>query len=90
MARASGSSSKNGHRFRAPALEMAIANAVRSSDPHCNAFVGINVERVSPASRIDANWNVMGIKYGKAKRDRCDATISVIIDPMQLEFDISD
>lgn len=72
------------------ALETAIANAVRSSDPRCSGFVGIIVERTFSASRIGANWNIKGIKYGKAKRDVCDAAISVIIDPMQLEFGISD
>jgi hypothetical protein len=72
------------------ALETAITNAVRSSDPQCSGFVGIIVERMVPASGIGANWNVKGIKYGTAKRDLCDATMSVIIDPMQLEFDISD
>jgi hypothetical protein len=72
------------------ALEMAITNAVRNSNPLCNGFVGIIVERTAPASRVGANWNVRGIKYGKAKRDLCDATISVIIDPIQLEFDITD
>jgi hypothetical protein len=63
---------------------------VRGSDPQCSGFIGIIVERVIPATDVGANWNVKGIKYGKAKRDRCDAMISVIIDPMQLEFDISD
>ena len=76
-------------RISRAALEMAITNAVRSSDL-CSGFVGIIVERLASASRIGANWDVKGIKYGNAKRDRCDATISVIIDPMQLEFDISD
>jgi hypothetical protein len=53
MARASGAdpAPKRTQISRA-ALEMAIANAVRSSDPHCNAFVCIIVERVSPASRV--------------------------------------
>lgn len=56
----------------------------------CSGFVGIIVERMVPASRTGANWDVKGIKYGKAKRDLCDAKISAIIDPIQLEFDISD
>jgi len=72
------------------ALETAITKVVRSSDPQCSCFVGIIVARKVPASRIAANWNVKGIKYGKARRDLCDATISVIIDPMQLELDISE
>ena len=77
-------------RISRAALETAITNAVRGSDPLCSGFVGIVVERIVPASRIGANWNVKGIKYGKAKRDLCDATISVIVEPMQLEFEISD
>jgi hypothetical protein len=57
-------------RISRAALEMTITNAVRSSDPLRSGFVGIIVERLAPASRIDANWDVKGIKYGKAKRDR--------------------
>lgn len=72
------------------ALEMAITNAIRSSDPQCNGFVGAIVERIAPTSGAEANWTVKGIKYGKAERSRCDAAVTAILKPLQLEFDISD
>jgi len=48
-------------RISGAALEMAITNAVRSSDPVRGDFVGIILERMVPASRAGANWNIKGI-----------------------------
>jgi hypothetical protein len=51
--------------------------------------VGIIVERASPASSAEANWAVKGVKYGKAKRERCDAALSVCVEEMQRQFEVS-
>jgi hypothetical protein len=72
------------------ALELAIADAVRESDPHCVPFVGIIVERVIPHPPGGPNWAVKGIKYGKADRDRCHAAISMFLEVGLREFEISD
>jgi hypothetical protein len=72
------------------ALEMAITSAVRNSDPECNIFVGVIVERIVSASRAEANWIVKGVKYGKADRSQCDAAMATILKPLRLEFDVLD
>jgi CspA family cold shock protein len=72
------------------ALELAIADAVRASDPQCEALIGIIVERVVLAAPGGANWVVKGIKYGKADRDRCGAALSQCVEERQREFEISD
>jgi CspA family cold shock protein len=72
------------------ALELTMAELVRSSSPECNALVGIIVERVAPVSPGGANWAVKGIKYGKADRDRCKASLLKCVEEGQRNFEISD
>jgi hypothetical protein len=70
-------------------LEAALVEAVRARDAQCEGLVGIIVERASPASSAEANWAVKGVKYGKAKRERCDAALSVCVEEMQRQFEVS-
>jgi hypothetical protein len=72
------------------ALELAIAETVRGSNPQCEGLIGIIVERVVPESPGAANWAIKGVKYGKAERDRCNAAISNFVKKGQHEFDVSD
>ena len=71
-------------------LELAIAEAVRSTLPECHALIGVIVERVVPASPGGVNWIVKGVKYGKAQRDRCRAAIAVCVEDGQREYEVSD
>lgn len=72
------------------ALELAIVETVRASDPQCEDLVGIIVERIVPESPGGANWTVKGVKYGKAERSRCSAVLSNCVDERRREFEISD
>jgi hypothetical protein len=71
-------------------LEVAIATAVKRSDPSCEPFVGVIVQRSTPRSIDDANWDVRGVKFGKAVRENCNAALSVIVERLKREFEISD
>jgi hypothetical protein len=71
-------------------LELTIADAARSSSQDCSALVGIIVERVVPESPGGANWVVKGVKYGKAERDRCSATLFKCVEEGQRDFEVSD
>ena len=72
------------------ALELALTEAVRKNGPECSALVGVIVERVVPRSPGDANWAIKGIKYGRAERDRCRASVSKCAKEAQSEYEISD
>ena len=72
------------------ALESALAENVRGSDPQCEGLIEIIVERVVPASPDGANWAVKGVKYGKAEREVCSAAISKVVEAGQREFEVSD
>jgi hypothetical protein len=72
------------------ALESALAENVRGSDPRCEGLIEIIVERVVPVSPDGANWAVKGVKYGKAEREVCSTAISKVVEEGQREFEVSD
>jgi cold shock CspA family protein len=72
------------------ALEAALAETVRASDPKCEGLIGIYIECVVPGSTDGANWAVKGVKYGKAEREACSAAISKSAEEGQREFEVSD
>ena len=85
--RSSGSSRE---QIKCETLEVAIATAVKRSDPRCEPFMGVFIERCTPKLRDDTNWAVRGIKFGKAERENCNTALSVIIERLKREFEISD
>jgi hypothetical protein len=72
------------------ALEQAIAEAVRASCSECQDFVGVIVERIAAASAAGGDWAVKGVRYGKAKREICDSTLSRLVAEKQLEYELSE
>ncbi len=72
------------------ALEAALVESVRASDPPCEALIEIIVERVVPASLDGANWAVKGVRFGKADRERCSAALCKCVEEAQREFEILD
>jgi hypothetical protein len=73
-----------------PVMREAITTAVKRSNPNCEPFVCIFIERISPNSSDEANWAVKGIKFGKSERERCNSALSLIIDRLKREFEIAD
>jgi hypothetical protein len=70
-------------------LEDAIANAVRKADPICEAFGGVFVERLRPQSRQDANWDIMGVRFGRADRAAAADALTTVVERMQYQFLLS-
>ena len=67
-------------------LQSAITEAVKKADPDCEAFVGVIVQREKPKARLDANWAIRGVRFGKADRDKCSKALTTIVERMQREF----
>jgi hypothetical protein len=67
-------------------LQSAITEAVKKADPDCEGFVGVIVQRESPKGRLDANWAVKGVKFGKADGDKSSKALATIVERMQREF----
>jgi len=72
------------------ALEAAITVAVKLSNPSCEPFVGVLVERVARNLSGEANWAVKGVKFGKSEREQCNSALTVIIERLRREFEIAD
>jgi hypothetical protein len=71
-------------------LESAIAEAVRNAEPHCEAFVGVIVRQAAPQSRYDRNWQIQGIKFGKADRKVASEALAAVVERMQRDFRLAD
>jgi hypothetical protein len=67
-------------------LQSAITEAVKKAGPDCEAFVGVIVQRETPMARLDANWAIRGVRFGKADRDKCGNALTTIVERMQREF----
>ena len=80
---------KERHFVEARALQDRIADEVRAQ-PGCEAFVGVLLEKVKPNSTLDPNWDLLGIKFGKADRKTVNDVLATIILRMKSEFGLSD
>jgi hypothetical protein len=78
---------RNGNRVSAtiPELEMAITMAVKAA-PECEAFVGVIVQKKTPKSRLDVNWQLRGAKFGNSDRKVAGEILATTIESMQREF----
>jgi len=70
-------------------LELIIREAVKAA-PGCEDFVGVVIERVTPKSRLDANWEIRGIRFGGVDRQIAREALTPIVERMQREFRLSE
>ena len=66
-------------------LELTITEAVQAA-PGCEAFVGVIIQRTTPKSRLDANWELRGTKFGRTDRKIAKEALTPIVERMQREF----
>jgi hypothetical protein len=63
-------------------LELMIKEAVQAA-PGCEAFMGVVVQRITPKSRLDANWELRRTKFGRADRKITRLALTPIVERMQ-------
>jgi len=66
-------------------LELTITEAVQAA-AGCEAFVGVTIQRTTPKSRLDATWELRGIKFGRTDRKLAREALTPIVERMQREF----
>jgi hypothetical protein len=71
-------------------LELTIAEAIRKNAPGCGSFIGVIVHHKKPRQYRDPNWDVRGVKFGKADRRIVDETLARIVEQLQKEFRLTD
>jgi hypothetical protein len=70
-------------------LQSMITAAVKACDPDCEPFVGICVERTALKSGPNVNWDIRGIKFGRADRDKCAKALEIIVAHFQEAFGLA-
>jgi hypothetical protein len=70
-------------------LEAAIAKAVKTANPICEAFGSVFVERLKPQSPQDANWDIRGVKFGRADRAAASDALTAVVERLQGQFLLS-
>jgi hypothetical protein len=71
--------------MNAPELELAISNAVKS-ETGCEDFVGVIVQPKTSNSESEPNWEVRGVKFGKADRTIAAEVLSTVVTRLQTEL----
>jgi hypothetical protein len=66
-------------------LQYAIQQALHAA-PSCEDFVGVVVRPKTPKSRSEPNWDVRGIKFGKADRIIVSEALAKVVARLQQEF----
>lgn len=71
-------------------LQSAIREAVKQFDPECKDFIDVIVKERRPQSRLDANWEIKGVRFGRSDRNKAGQALSVIVARLQGEFALSE
>lgn len=66
-------------------LELAIAETVKG-EPGCEDFVGVIVQPTTPKSPLDPNWELQGVRFGKADRKIANEPLAKVVARLQQEF----
>jgi hypothetical protein len=72
-----------------PELELVISEAVKAA-PGCEDFVGVMVQHEKPKSRLDPNWKIKGVKFGKSDRKMATEALATVVERTQRELLVSD
>jgi len=73
-----------------PEIELAIAEAVKKTAPGCEDFIGVVIRQTTPKSRLDVNWELRGIRFGKADREMVNEAVATVVERMQREFRLTE
>ena len=52
--------------------------------------MGVIIQRKRPKSRLDATWELRGIKFGRTDRELAREALTPIIERMQREFSLTE
>jgi len=73
-----------------PEIELAIAEAVKKTAPGCEDFIGVVIRQTTPKSRLDVNWELRGIRFGKADREMVNEAVASVVERMQRQFRLTE
>ena len=71
-------------------LQAAITEAVKKFSPECQAFIEVILTDPQTDSRLDTDWAVRGVKFGRSNRKKASEALDVVVARMAQEFRLSD
>jgi hypothetical protein len=71
------------------ALELAITSAVKTFASVASHSLASSFEQSTPRSPDDTNCTIKGVKFGKAEREPYNAALSVVVERLKREFEIT-
>jgi hypothetical protein len=69
-------------------LEAAISKAVKVA-PGCEEFAGVIVQAKPSDSPSEPNWEIQGVRFGKADRTAASEALTTVVTRLQREFRLS-
>jgi hypothetical protein len=69
-------------------IELEISKAVKVV-PGCEDFIGAIVQPTTPKSHLEPNWEVQGVRFGKADRQTVQEALATVVTRLQRKFRIS-
>jgi hypothetical protein len=69
-------------------LELEILQAVKAA-PDRENLIGVFVQPRTPKSHLEPNWELRGVKFGKADRKTANEALATVVTSLQQKFRIS-
>jgi hypothetical protein len=70
-------------------LEATITEVIRNVDPACEGFGGVIIGPKVPASPLDTNWEIIGIRFAGADRDSASKALSIVVEDLKRQYRLS-
>ena len=69
-------------------LELEILQAVKAA-PDCENLIGVFVQPTTPKSHLEPNWEIRGVRFGKADRKIVSEALTTVVTRLQQKYRIS-
>ena len=69
-------------------LQLAILEAVKAT-PDCENLIEVFVQPTTPKSHLEPNWEVHGVRFGKADRKIANETLATVVTNLQQKFRVN-
>jgi hypothetical protein len=69
-------------------LQLEILQAVKAA-PDCENLIDVFVQPTTPKSHLEPNWEVRGVRFGKADRKVANETLAAVVARLQRKFRVS-
>jgi hypothetical protein len=69
-------------------LQLEILQAVKAA-PDCEDLIEVIVQPTTPKSHLEPNWEIRGVRFGKADRKIVSEALTTVVTRLRQEYRIS-